>query len=67
MPLTKEQLDQFYRDGFIIVDDVFDKKDVEAAFIEMEKIFYGESFKEYLARSDKNGIAKPVGGKIPTT
>ncbi|HHZ90710.1 TPA: hypothetical protein EYN65_09305, partial [Candidatus Poribacteria bacterium] len=60
MPLTKEQLDQFYRDGFIIVDDVFDKKDVEAAFIEMEKIFYGESFKEYLARSDKNGIAKPV-------
>ena len=57
MPLTKEQIDQFHQDGFIIVDDVFDPKDAEAAFVEMEKIFYGKSFDEYLAEFDETGVA----------
>ena len=60
MPLTKEQIDQFHQDGFIIVDDVFDQKDAEAAFVEMEKIFYGKSFDEYLAEFDETGVTEPV-------
>ena len=50
MALTQAQLDKFHEDGFLIVEDVFDKKDVEAARIEMEKIFYGTSFEDYLAK-----------------
>ena len=42
------------------MDNVFDKKDAEATFVEMEKIFYGKSFDEYLAEFDKTGIAEPV-------
>lgn len=60
MPLTQTQLNQFQRDGFIIVDGVFDTKEVEAALAEMEKIFYGKSFDAYLAEFDKTGVAKPV-------
>ena len=40
------------------MEDVFDKKDVEAARVEMEKVFYGTSFEDYLAKSDATGEAE---------
>ena len=58
MALTQAQLDKFHEDGFLIVEDVFDKKDVEAARVEMEKIFYGTSFEDYLAKLDATGEAE---------
>ena len=51
MALTQAQLDKFHEDGFLIVEDVFDKKDVEAARVEMEKIFYGTSFRGLLGET----------------
>ena len=60
MALTQEQLDQFRRDGFIIVEGIFDRGEVEEANLEMEKIFYGSTFEEYMARVDATGKAEPV-------
>ena len=71
MALTQAQLDKFHEDGFLIVEDVFDKKDVEAARVEMEKIFYGTSFEDYLAKMDTTGEAETTDptstATVPTT
>lgn len=58
MALTQAQLDTFHRDGFLIVEGVFDKKDVEAARVEMEQIFHGTSVDEYLAKLEATGEAE---------
>ena len=44
MPLTQTQLNQFQRDGFIIVDGVFDTKEVEAALAEMASKLLRQKF-----------------------
>ncbi len=49
MKLTQDQLDAFHRDGYLIVADLFDSDSMVAALRDMEHIFYGESFAEYLA------------------
>src|SRR5579884_1252407 len=53
MALTPRQLEQFHRDGYILVPDLFDLRQIQAALAEMERIFYGKSFAEYLADFDQ--------------
>ena len=48
MLLTQKQLDTFSRDGFILVEDLFDSKEMTVALNDMEQIFYGKSYAEYL-------------------
>ena len=48
MLLTQKQLDTFYRDGFILVEDLFDSKEMTVALNDMEQIFYGKPYSEYL-------------------
>ena len=60
MLLTQNQLDAFHRDGFILVEDLFDSEEITAALNDMEQIFYGKSYAEYLKELDKTGIADSV-------
>ncbi len=60
MKLTQNQLDAFHRDGYIMVDDVFNPEEMSAALRDMEKIFYGNSFDEFLAEFDRSGKADSV-------
>ena len=55
MKLTQDQLDAFHRDGYIMVEDLFDPDTMAAALRDMEYIFYGKSYAEYLADVDKTG------------
>ena len=54
MALTPDQLDQFHRDGYIIVPDIFDADTMKAALGEMDTIHYGRSFEEWLAEYDRD-------------
>ena len=60
MLLDQDQLDAFHRDGFILVEDLFDAKEMTAALNDMEHIFYGKSYVEYLAELDNTGITDSV-------
>ena len=60
MLLTPNQLDRFHRDGFILIEDLFDPEEMTAALNDMEKIFYGKSYAEYLIELDKTGQANSV-------
>ena len=53
MSLTQQQLDQFHRDGYIIVPDVFDADVMDEALTEVDRITYGKSFDEVLEDVDK--------------
>jgi len=65
MPLTSTQLDAFHREGFIIVPDLFEPAQMRAALVEMERIFYGNSFAEYMVESDATEQAKSI-EPVPT-
>ena len=60
MKLTQDQLDAFDRDGYIMVENLFDPDSMAAALRDMEHIFYGKSFAEYLADVDRTGEADSV-------
>ena len=60
MKLTRDRLDAFHRGGYIIVVDLFDPDAMATALRDMEHIFYGKSFTEYLAELDKTGKADSV-------
>lgn len=60
MPLSKSQLEAFQRDGFILVADLFDPAEMAAALNDMEHIFYGKPFAEYLAEFDRTGKAPSI-------
>jgi hypothetical protein len=64
MKLTQDKLDAFHRDGYLIVADLFDSDSMAAALRDMEHIFYGESFAEYLADLDNTGKADSVGPTV---
>ena len=53
MTLTKEQHDGFVRDGFVVVPEVFDRPQMQAALAETEKITYGCSYAEVLVKHDE--------------
>lgn len=55
MALNQSQLDAFHRDGFILVPGLFDTEEMKTALAEMEKIFYGMSFADYLSHFDESG------------
>ena len=66
MLLTQKQLGTFYRDGFILVEDLFDSKEMTVALTDMEQIFYGKSYVEYLEELDNietTGSVEPTGIK----
>ena len=48
MSLTPAQLDQFHRDGYIIVPDVFSDAEMDAALAAMDQTFYGKPFAAWL-------------------
>ena len=60
MSLTPNQLDAFQRDGFILVEDLFEPLEVAAALDDMEKVFYGKSYAEYLAEFERTGKGESV-------
>ncbi len=66
MLLTPNQLDRFHRDGFILIEDLFDPEEMTSALNDMEKIFYGKSYAEYLIELDKTGKATRLNQLSPT-
>ena len=66
MSLTPAQLDQFHRDGYIIVPDLFSADEMDDALAAMEQIFYGQSFQQWLADCDR-GDASGVSDGFTTT
>ncbi len=60
MPLTANQLEAFQRDGFILVEDLFKPLEMAAALDDMEKIFYGKTYAEYLAEFERKGKGESV-------
>ena len=65
MSSTSSQLDAFHRDGFVIVPDLFDLEEMKADLAEMEQIFYGNSFAEYMTELDATGQANAI-EPVPT-
>ena len=61
MSLTPAQLDQFYRDGYIIVPDLFTADEMDAALAAMEQIFYGQSFQQWLSDCDRGERLRSLG------
>ena len=53
MSLTPVQLEQFRRDGYIVVPDVFSDAEMDAAQEAMDRIFYGRRFDDWLADVDR--------------
>ena len=66
MSLTQTQLDQFHRDGYIVVPDVFSDAEMDAAQEAMDNIFYGKRFDAWLAEVD-GGRADGVSDGFTTT
>ena len=66
MALTASQLEQFHRDGFIIVPDVFSVGEMDAALAAMDQTFYGKPFTAWLADFDA-GQTQGVSDGFTTT
>jgi ectoine hydroxylase-related dioxygenase (phytanoyl-CoA dioxygenase family) len=66
MALTASQLEQFHRDGFIIVPDVFSAGEMDAALAAMDQTFYGKPFTAWLADFDA-GQTQGVSDGFTTT
>ena len=60
MLLTENQLDEFHRDGFILVEDLFDAEEMTTALNDMEQIFYGKPYAAYLKKLDETGEVDAV-------
>jgi hypothetical protein len=65
MPLSQTQLDQFHRDGYIIVPDVYTADEMDAACEATERIFYQKPYAEWLNAFDA-GQADQVGDGFTT-
>ena len=57
MSLTSAQLEQFHRDGYIIVPDLFSDAEMDAALEAMDQTFYGKPFDAWLADFDAGQTA----------
>ena len=60
MTAIQTYFDAFERDGYVVVPDVFDPERAAAACRDMENLFYGMSFEEYTAKSEKAGEYAPL-------
>ena len=66
MNLTQTQLDQFHRDGYIVVPEVFSEAEMNAAQEAMDEIFYGKRFDAWLAEVYDGGTASLSDGFTTT-
>lgn len=66
VPLTHSQLDAYHRDGYVLVPGLFDAAQMQAALADMERIFYGRSFAEYLAGCEQAPTTTRDGFHSPT-
>ena len=64
MSLSPAELEQFHRDGYIIVPELFSAGEMDAALTAMDEIFYGEPFKQWLSDRD---VAEAVSDGFTTT
>lgn len=48
--LTDAQREQFHRDGYLVLPDLFDAGHMREAMTEVERIYYGGPYAEYLER-----------------
>ena len=53
------QTGSYNRDGYVVVPDVFDPDRAAPALRDMESLFYGMSFEEYMAKSERVGVYVP--------
>lgn len=53
MKLTEHQLESFRRDGYLLVENVFDPNLMDEALQAVDRIIYGKSFAEVLAEADQ--------------
>ena len=60
MTAIQTYIDTYNRDGYVVVPDVFDPDRAAAALRDMENLFYGMSFDEYLAKSETEGEYAPL-------
>ena len=60
MTAIQTYIDTYNRDGYVVVPDVFDPDRAAAALRDMENLFYGMSFEEYMAKSEKAGENAPL-------
>ena len=60
MSLTSKQYEAFCRDGYVLVERLFDPSQIAEALADMEHIFYGRSFDEYLDVFDQTGTAESI-------
>ncbi|MBM3264009.1 MAG: phytanoyl-CoA dioxygenase family protein [candidate division Zixibacteria bacterium] len=67
MTLTQTQLDTFYRDGYLIIPDVFSAEEMDAACAAMEQIFYGKPFVEWREDFEAGQTDKKVSDGFTTT
>ncbi len=56
MPLSQLQLDQFHRDGYIIIPDLYTAEEMDAACEAMERIFYQTSYAEWMKDFDAGKV-----------
>src|SRR5690348_12700996 len=65
--LTQAQHDQYRRDGYLIVPDVFTKAEMQEALAAVDMITYGKSFAEWskdlAAGKKQEAIADGIGAK----
>ena len=59
MTSIQSYMDAYERDGYVVVPDVFDPDRAATALQDMESLFYGMSFEEYTARSERVGEYVP--------
>ena len=55
MTAIQTYMDTFERDGYVVVPVVFDPDRAAAALRDMEGLFYGMRFDEFLAKSETEG------------
>ena len=67
MSLTPAQLDQFHRDGYLIVPDLFSATEMDAALEAMEQLLYGKPFAAWRAEFAAGQHAKGVSDGFTTT
>ena len=59
MTAIQTYIDTYNRDGYVVVPDVFDPDRAAPASQDMENLFYGMSFEEYTAKSERVGVYVP--------
>src|SRR3954464_4905588 len=62
--LTQQQLDQFHRDGYLIVPDVYGADEMDSALAACDLATYGMPYADWRARLDAGAEGKQVADGI---